>query len=230
MALPGKTHYKVDEAAERISALAGERVSVDQMLDWIAQNLFRVEIPVSGKWLIPEDTPHYLDTDRERQRHPEWKFTGLVQVEITVAQVQDLIRRVMGGSSVCVDRGVVSGKRVKVSKYGAERDIWFCWFDILIPASEVDAFIAQHIPEAAPQKSTSSSAWPWGDYETKDLRIMADAIEKFWVRYIPGEPDTAPTNKMVQDWLVAQGVPLSKAETMASIMRPADLPFGRRRG
>lgn len=71
--------------------------------------------------------------------------------------------------------------------------------------------------------------WPWGDYETERLRILAKAVEKFWVLYAPGERDTAPRNEDVAKWLKKKGISSgTMAESMATILRADDAPRGRR--
>lgn len=71
--------------------------------------------------------------------------------------------------------------------------------------------------------------WPWGEYETWRYRIMAEATEKFWVRYAPGEPESAPGNEQVVKWLRDKGISSeTMANSMATIMRADDAPKGRR--
>lgn len=70
--------------------------------------------------------------------------------------------------------------------------------------------------------------WPWGSYQTNELVLLARAADKFWRNYDPSDPTTAPKNKDVEDWLVEQHIPRSKAQTIASLLRADDLPQGRR--
>jgi hypothetical protein len=71
--------------------------------------------------------------------------------------------------------------------------------------------------------------WPWGDYDTKLLRKLAEAAQRFWVIYDPTDPTRAPTNKQVSDWLESQSVSNRIAENMASILRADGLPTGPRK-
>ena len=74
-----------------------------------------------------------------------------------------------------------------------------------------------------------SNRWPWGGYETELLRRLAEAAEKWWKYYDPGDPTTAPTNAQVERWLRDRGVASRTAEIMASILRADGLPTGPRK-
>jgi hypothetical protein len=75
---------------------------------------------------------------------------------------------------------------------------------------------------------TAVGSWPWGDYETKNLRLLADAAAKFWKNYDPSDPSTAPKNKVVSEWLVEKNVARRVAEVMAHILRADGLRTGPR--
>lgn len=82
--------------------------------------------------------------------------------------------------------------------------------------------------DAAPRAITST--WPWGKHETKLLRALSEAAQKFWTNYDASEPDTAPTNEMVANWLRTElGVSERVAEIMAQMLRADGLPPGPRR-
>ena len=99
---------------------------------------------------------------------------------------------------------------------------------LVITHAELERFMREkHVMEQIPCSDVSK--WPWGIYETKHLRIMADAIQRFWVNYDPEEPDTAPTNEDVTKWLKAKGVTNNIASRIATIIRADDLPVGVRR-
>lgn len=71
--------------------------------------------------------------------------------------------------------------------------------------------------------------WPWGAHHTEQLGHLEAAAQKWWRNYDPGETDTAPTNDMVEDWLINErGVTRNKAKAIASILRADGLPPGRR--
>lgn len=72
--------------------------------------------------------------------------------------------------------------------------------------------------------------WPWGDHSTKALELLADAARQWWTTYDPAEPNTAPTNREVVDYLMQKGASQKLAESMASILRADDLQTGRRKG
>jgi len=103
--------------------------------------------------------------------------------------------------------------------------------DLVIVREELDRFereyrIGAHAGELpAPDSLTK---WPWGEHETKLLRTLADAAKRFWVNYEPGEPDTAPTNADVADFLKKRGVSERLAAAMATILRADNLPAGRK--
>lgn len=91
--------------------------------------------------------------------------------------------------------------------------------------------ILELLPPDATQSPPPGSGgkWPWGDHETELLRHLAAAAERFWTNHDPKQPDTAPTNDQVRDWLVSRGVSKYLAASIASILRADNLPAGRRR-
>lgn len=73
------------------------------------------------------------------------------------------------------------------------------------------------------------NTWPWGTYETKLLGHLAAAVQKFWTKYDPAKPQTAPTNEKVEEWLKTQGVEAARVrEIMAKIIRADNAPRGPR--
>ncbi len=74
-----------------------------------------------------------------------------------------------------------------------------------------------------------AGGWPWGSHETELLRHLAAAADRFWKRYDPSDPTTAPTNQEVIDWLKQRGVSERTAEAMATILRADGLPPGPRK-
>lgn len=109
------------------------------------------------------------------------------------------------------------------------------WLEGEVNLSEFTAWaqrVGHKLPDGYPWRPPSlnpnSLVWPWGAYSTRDLALLAGAAERFWARYDPREQDTAPTEKVVVDWLVAQGMTDRKAKVVASILRADDLPVGRR--
>jgi len=81
-------------------------------------------------------------------------------------------------------------------------------------------------PAEAP--APRSGLWPWGTHETELLRHLDAAARKFWVRYDPADPTTAPKNDIVTEWLVTRGVALRVAQVMAQILRADGLRPGPR--
>jgi hypothetical protein len=86
-------------------------------------------------------------------------------------------------------------------------------------------------PEEPPESDTGQAGgkWPWGDHETELLRHLKAAAVRYWENYDPDEPDTAPTNKTVVDWLLSRGLSENMAKAIASILRADDLPTGPRK-
>jgi hypothetical protein len=74
-----------------------------------------------------------------------------------------------------------------------------------------------------------AGGWPWGSYETRLLRHLAAAADRFWKNYDPSDPATAPTNQEVIDWLMEQGVAPRNAEVMATMLRADGLRPGPRK-
>lgn len=83
-------------------------------------------------------------------------------------------------------------------------------------------------PSLAAQQ-TSPSRWPWGNYTTKNLELLADVAKQWWSTYDPDVPGTAPTNRDVIEYVKAKGESTKLGDSIASILRADDLPTGRRK-
>lgn len=94
------------------------------------------------------------------------------------------------------------------------------------PFTFPDEFPKAATPEPA---APAANRWPWGDHETKLLRKLAAAGEKFWKPYDPNDPTTALTNEDVVAWLKEQGVAERNAQVMATILRADGLSPGPRK-
>lgn len=71
-------------------------------------------------------------------------------------------------------------------------------------------------------------AWPWGDYSTPDLELMAEAVCEFWNGW-DGEITSAPTIAEVASWFQERGVKSnSRAKVMASLLLSPKVGPGRR--
>lgn len=78
--------------------------------------------------------------------------------------------------------------------------------------------------------SGEGKKWPWGNHHTELLGHLEAAAMHFWTLYEPDEPDTAPTNEMVANWLREhRHVSREKAQAIASILRADGLKTGPRR-
>jgi hypothetical protein len=69
----------------------------------------------------------------------------------------------------------------------------------------------------------------WPAHDTEKLTALRLAAVKFWSNYNPAEPDAARTNDVVSAWLQKErGIARTVADTMATILRPDNLPPGPR--
>lgn len=75
-----------------------------------------------------------------------------------------------------------------------------------------------------PEMSIDASGWPWGRYDTKHLRVMARAVDRFWKNYDPDDHSTLHSNEVVSSWLKSQGVSEHIAKVMATMLRADGLP------
>lgn len=90
-----------------------------------------------------------------------------------------------------------------------------------------------HVSAAVPMSSQPATVrpgrWPWGDHSTRALELLADAARQWWSTYDPDEPNTAPTNRAVVEYLVRKGASGKTAESIATLLRADDLQTGRRK-
>lgn len=71
-------------------------------------------------------------------------------------------------------------------------------------------------------------AWPWGEYSTPDLELMAEAVCEFWNGW-DGEITSAPTIAEVAAWFQERGVKSgTRAKVMASLLLSPKVGPGRR--
>lgn len=80
-----------------------------------------------------------------------------------------------------------------------------------------------------PEMNIQLTGWPWGRYETKLLRMLARAADRFWKNYDSSDPTSAPTNEQVIRWLLNEKVAKRTAEVIATILRADHLPTGPRK-
>ena len=116
---------------------------------------------------------------------------------------------------------------------------WVSPSDFLAWAREKEYHIPEEIEEAVNrfqpktqsryQGGAGGPKWPWGSHDTKLLRDLGAAAERFWKNYDPSDPTTAPTNRWVIDWLKERGVSERTAGAMATILRADGLPTGPRK-
>lgn len=69
----------------------------------------------------------------------------------------------------------------------------------------------------------------WPSHDTKKLTALRLAAVKFWSNYDPTQPETAPKNEAVIEWLQKEhSIGATPAAEMASILRPEALRTGPR--
>ncbi len=68
--------------------------------------------------------------------------------------------------------------------------------------------------------------WPWGDYESQNLRWLEQAVSKFWADWKVGDPEHL--NKTVQAYLEELGMDPDPASQVATLIRPDSLKKGGR--
>jgi len=102
-------------------------------------------------------------------------------------------------------------------------------------------FTHSQLPEQASVGASQTNSavplgrWPWGDYETKPLQVMAEAVYQLWSTFDPEQPETAPTQRDVTKFIakrlseVGYVNPDAIANAMATIIRHEKAPQGRRR-
>lgn len=78
--------------------------------------------------------------------------------------------------------------------------------------------------EGAPRR-----AWPWGEYTTPDLELLAEAVREFWSGWDGGR-SSAPKNDTVSGWFQARGLAGHVAKALATVIRAPKpkLPGGAR--
>ena len=99
----------------------------------------------------------------------------------------------------------------------------YFWWD----EKEFMDFLAEELSPAPP--TFDLLKWPWGNYSTKTLELMAAAATRFWVAYQPENPRSAPKTNEVTDWLIENGVSKNIASAIATILRADKLATGNRK-
>lgn len=102
--------------------------------------------------------------------------------------------------------------------------------DSVLDHDEVLALIeSRRNPKREGAVPPAPTSWPWGNYETKLLRELAAAADKFWKNYDPADSTTAPTNEQVVSWLMGRGVAKRNAQIIATMLRADGLRPGPRK-
>lgn len=166
--------------------------------------------------------------------------TGWSAADIAVAGVPDggtrlLPREVIdliGRADTAFSAGILRVSPLPATPSSAFEPIWL---EGEVNMSEFTSWllsIGHALPNEFPWMPSELSAgalvWPWGKHSTNDLALLARAAMEFWKTYDPKHPRTAPKNDAVVAWLKKQGMGARKAEVVASLLRPDDLPSGPR--
>ena len=126
--------------------------------------------------------------------------------------------RVLRTSSVCVKFELAEFPRSEIKR----------WLDA-IGMKSVYQFDREQANVTLPIQ-TPVGKWPWGTYHTELLGHLEAAALEFWVNYDPlNAKSTAPKNETVIAWLEARKVSNQMAKTIATMLRPSDLPTGPRK-
>ena len=103
---------------------------------------------------------------------------------------------------------------------------WLNWFNK--QGIKLESVAYRKLSQGLSSPLAYENKWPWGNYETHDLRLLAEAVRQFWSTYDPSDKTTAPRNHEVQKWLESQGASKRTAEVIATIIRAEEVPAGRR--
>lgn len=71
--------------------------------------------------------------------------------------------------------------------------------------------------------------WPWGNHTTPELEILREIAPLFWADGKIEDETDVPTNEEFAAKLIEHDLPKHKANSLASMFRPSDMPTGRRR-
>ena len=110
-----------------------------------------------------------------------------------------------------------------------------CGIDLDIQESTYKTAIESKVEisefEKAPDdRMNSTGRWPWGNHQTKLLEHLEAAAREFWTCYdSQNAKATAPKNETVVAWLKERKVSKLMANSIATMLRPDDLPTGPRK-
>ena len=211
--------------------------------------------PLSGggttRWqpLRPNSAPHGLvndmDAGNRKPRWDKWRLMPDVKIHEAVALSLDIEPESLSYKneprfenqefSMRIAVTIANSGKFNHSRHSVPLAKFASWALLIqweIP-EELVALAATNEKQAAQSQEqrnqNSERRWPWGSRETKLIKHLAAAADKFWKNFDPEDQSTAPTNKQVSDWLIKQGVAKRTAEVMATILRADDLPTGPRK-
>ena len=100
----------------------------------------------------------------------------------------------------------------------------------VVTVTEMERFEERNQLEAQKESASNAKHWPWGDHHTEFLGHLEAAAKRFWVNFDPTDHTTAATNEAVSSWLQSEHkVSRKRADSIASMLRPDDLPTGPRK-
>ncbi|HVV50222.1 MAG TPA: hypothetical protein VHO06_11220 [Polyangia bacterium] len=90
-----------------------------------------------------------------------------------------------------------------------------------------DLQVPREFPKARSEANPiGGRRWPWGSYETPQLRRLAEAAKEFWAD--GHDPDSAPRKEKIVASLRKNGASKGEAEAIAQILRPPSVRPGPR--
>lgn len=168
---------------------------------------------------IPDDglAPRYR---RVEPSVDEQAFAWLTACRLGNAwTVRDLLEGSRSSEVIATDPPTVKGPKAAVRVSGSAplaRRRPVDWF--------AELFIRADWPGEEPAQRP---AWPWGEYSTPDLELVAEAVRAFWIEW-DGEAASAPKNDTVIAWLEARGMSNNLAKVVATLIRSPKVPAGAR--
>jgi hypothetical protein len=209
------------------------KVEIPKTPDWIVwKHAATVELlegvllslnidPADYRWCCGAGLPKYAGPHDER--------THRASAALNLAKNDDRCKHISGRRLVALRNVGQPGKLLPGYVYPASDDTKVQLLEFVQWSQTVEWSIPEPLKELIGSSPSASNRWPWGTYETKYLRSLADAARRFWVNYDPADDTTAARNEDVVDWLIEEhGISKRIAEAMATILRVDGLKTGPR--
>ncbi|HNV61030.1 MAG TPA: hypothetical protein PKH72_15380 [Rhodoferax sp.] len=156
---------------------------------------------------------------------------GMSSAELVFNQYVNLAcAHIANGTLECLERN-----NDKIQKSIVSLPVYAAWVDAIGDEVPKQFPRVNVLSVALPEASSGGTRykWPWGSHETKLLRLLEQAAT-FWKpvseggNYDPTDPDTAPTNEFMHEWLQRHGASIKGSHVMATMLRADTMPSGRR--